>query len=210
MEARMTTMEANHQVLQDKFDKLEKDLKEEIAQAQRNTVGQIALMLGMPDPRRGKGADESIPVGDSPYIPDKTSHHAKEHYGMGTSQAKVQFNAGTAANIPLNSGTVYNHDPDAEVPDFDEIDDKSKMDRKLEERCEKLEEMIRSMQGASVHGGVDAKDLSLVSNLEMPPKFKTPEFEKFDGTTCPSAHLTMYCRKMALYLDNEKLLIHCF
>ncbi|KAL4377655.1 hypothetical protein GQ457_02G019400 [Hibiscus cannabinus] len=44
----------------------------------------------------------------------------------------------------------------------------------------------------------------------MPPKFKTPEFEKFDGTTCPSAHLTMYCRKMALYLDNEKLLIHCF
>ncbi|KAK9029881.1 hypothetical protein V6N11_031323 [Hibiscus sabdariffa] len=210
MEARMTTMEDNHQVLQDKFDKLEKDLKEEIAQAQRNTVGQIALILGMPDPRRGKGVEESIPIGDSPYIPDKTSHHAKEHYGTGTSQTKVQFNTGTAANIPLNSEVVYNHDPDVEVPDFDEIDGKSKMDRKLEECCEKLEEMIRSMQGASVHGGIDARELSLVSNLVIPPKFKTPEFEKFDGTTCPSAHLTMYYRKMALYLDNEKLLIHCF
>ncbi|KAK8674974.1 hypothetical protein V6N13_033048 [Hibiscus sabdariffa] len=191
MEARMTTMEANHQVLQDKFEKLEKDLKEKIAQAQRNTVGQIALMLGMPDPRRGKGVEESIPVGDSPYIPDKTGHHAKEHYRTGTSQTRVQFNIGTAASIPLNLGTVYNHDPDVEIPDFDEIDDKSRMDKKLEERCEKLEEMIRSMQGPSVHGGVDAKELSLVSNLEMPPKFKTPKFEKFDGTTCPSAHLTM-------------------
>ncbi|KAK8612721.1 hypothetical protein V6N13_092832 [Hibiscus sabdariffa] len=44
----------------------------------------------------------------------------------------------------------------------------------------------------------------------MPLKFKVPDFEKFDGTTCPSAHLTMYCRKMYLFLDNEKLLIHCF
>ncbi|KAK8999936.1 hypothetical protein V6N11_082074 [Hibiscus sabdariffa] len=181
MEARMTTMEANHQVLQDKFEKLEKDLKEEITQAQRNTVGQIALI-----------------------------HHAKEQYETGTSRAKVQFNAGTAASIPINSGPVYNHDPEMEVPNFDEVEDKPKMDRKLEECCEKLEEMIRSMQGANVHGGIDAKELSLVSDLEMPPKFKTPKFEKFDGTTCPSAHLTMYCRRMALFLDNEKLLIHCF
>ncbi|KAK8990730.1 hypothetical protein V6N11_028693 [Hibiscus sabdariffa] len=205
MGARMTTMETNHQILQDKFEKLENDLKEEIGQAQRNTVGQIALMLGMPDPRKGKGVGESIPVEDSPCIPGKASHHEG-----GNSRAKVQFNAGTATSIPLNSGTVYYHDPDMEVPNFDEIDDKSKMDRKLEERCEKLEEMIRSMQGTNVHGGIDARELSLVSDLEMPPKFKTPEFEKFDGTTCPSAHLTMYCRKMALFLDNEKLLIHCF
>ncbi|KAL4376932.1 hypothetical protein GQ457_02G030970 [Hibiscus cannabinus] len=57
---------------------------------------------------------------------------------------------------------------------------------------------------------IHAKELSLVNDLVIPPKFKVPEFEKFTGTTCPSAHLTMYCRKMSLYLDNEKLLIHCF
>ncbi|KAK8579301.1 hypothetical protein V6N12_069628 [Hibiscus sabdariffa] len=203
-------MEANHQVLQDKFEKLEKDLKEEIAQAQRNTMGQIALILGLPDPRRGKGVEESIPVGDSPYIPDKTSHHAKEQYEMGTSKTKVKFNVGTATSVPINSGIVYNHDPEMEVPNFDEVNDKSKTERKLEERCEKLEEKIRSMQGTNVHGGLDAKELSLVSDLEIPPKFKTPEFENFDRTKCPSTHLTMYCKKMSLFLDNEKLLIHCF
>ncbi|KAK8492493.1 hypothetical protein V6N11_021159 [Hibiscus sabdariffa] len=66
------------------------------------------------------------------------------------------------------------------------------------------------MQGVNTYGGIDARDLSLVSDLDIPPKFKIPDFEKFDGITCPSAHLTMYCQKMSLFLDNEKLLIHCF
>ncbi|KAK8684177.1 hypothetical protein V6N13_040208 [Hibiscus sabdariffa] len=206
MEDRMATMETNHQVLQDKFEKFEKDLKEEIAQAQQNTVRQIALMLGFPDPKRGK-AEESIPVEDSPYILEKIDHHDREQSGMGTSRTKVQFSTDPAE---INSGITHNHDLEIEIPNFDEVDDKSKTERKLEDRCEKLEEMIRSMQNAGTFGGIDARELSLVSDLVIPPKFKVPEFEKFTGTTCPSAHLTMYCRKMSLYLDNEKLLIHCF
>ncbi|KAK8683070.1 hypothetical protein V6N13_039138 [Hibiscus sabdariffa] len=136
------------------------------------------MMLGLPDPRRGKRVEESIPVGDSPYIPEKASQQDQEQSGMGTSKAKVQFNTGPAE---INSGITHHHDPEMEIPNFDEMDDKSKTERKLEDRCEKLEEL-----------------------------FKIPEFEKFTGTSCPSAHLTMYCRKMSLYLDNEKLLIHCF
>ncbi|KAL4384024.1 hypothetical protein GQ457_15G015490 [Hibiscus cannabinus] len=66
------------------------------------------------------------------------------------------------------------------------------------------------MHNAATLGGIDARELSLVNDLVIPSKFKVPELEKFTGTTCPSAHLTMYCRKMSLYLDNEKLLIHCF
>ncbi|KAK8696181.1 hypothetical protein V6N13_001318 [Hibiscus sabdariffa] len=210
MEDRMATMETNHQILQDKFDKLEKDLKEEIAEAQRNTVGQIALMLGLPDRRRGKEVEESIPVGDSPYAPEKVAYHDKEQSGMGTSKTKVQFNTGPAASTLINSGITHNHDPEMEVPNFDEVDDKSKTEKKLEDSCEKLEELDRSMQNSATLGGIDARELSLVNDLVIPPKFKVPEFEKFTGTTCPSAHLTMYCRKMSLYLDNEKLLIHCF
>ncbi|KAK9032831.1 hypothetical protein V6N11_017873 [Hibiscus sabdariffa] len=183
MEDKMATMETNHQVLQDKLEKLEKDLKEEITQAQQNTVGQIALMLGLLDPRRGKGVEESI---------------------------SVQFNVGPASSIPINSGITHNYDPELEVPNFDEVDEKSKVERKLEDRCEKLEELIRSMQSSASLGGIDTRELSLVADLVVPPKFKAPDFEKFPGTTCPSAHLTMYCRKMSLHLDNEKLLIHCF
>ncbi|KAL4279524.1 hypothetical protein GQ457_03G019950 [Hibiscus cannabinus] len=66
------------------------------------------------------------------------------------------------------------------------------------------------MQGGNIYGGVDARNLSLVIDLVTPPKFKSPKFEKYDGTTCPSTHLTMYCRRMSPYLENEKMLIHCF
>ena len=52
--------------------------------------------------------------------------------------------------------------------------------------------------------------MSLVRNLVLPPKFKVPTFDKYDGTKCPFAHLYMYCRKMMGYTSNDKLLIHCF
>ncbi|KAL4335333.1 hypothetical protein GQ457_07G004870 [Hibiscus cannabinus] len=58
--------------------------------------------------------------------------------------------------------------------------------------------------------GLNAKDLSLVPNLEIPPKFKMPEFEKFDGNTCLTTHITLFCRKMTGFIENEGLLIHCF
>ncbi|KAL4351411.1 hypothetical protein GQ457_06G016320 [Hibiscus cannabinus] len=57
---------------------------------------------------------------------------------------------------------------------------------------------------------LNAKDLRMVPNLEIPPKFKMPEFEKFGGNTCPTAHITMFCRKMTRFIENEGLLIHCF
>jgi len=37
-----------------------------------------------------------------------------------------------------------------------------------------------------------------------------PEFEKYKGATCPKSHLVMYCRKMAAYAHDEKLLMHFF
>ncbi|XP_038996868.1 uncharacterized protein LOC120121584, partial [Hibiscus syriacus] len=42
------------------------------------------------------------------------------------------------------------------------------------------------------------------------PKFKMPEFEKYDGKTCPVAHLTMFCRRMTGFVKDDGLLIHCF
>ncbi|KAA3483834.1 gag/pol polyprotein [Gossypium australe] len=57
---------------------------------------------------------------------------------------------------------------------------------------------------------MSAKKLSLVPGLVLPPKFKAPDFEKYDGTRCPKAHLTMFCQKMAGHKDEDKLLIHCF
>ncbi|KAA3487381.1 Gag-pro-like protein [Gossypium australe] len=63
------------------------------------------------------------------------------------------------------------------------------------------------MENAGYHCGIDAKDLSLVPDLVLPPKFKTPEFEKYNGTSCPEAHITMFCRRMTGYVNNDQFLI---
>ena len=44
----------------------------------------------------------------------------------------------------------------------------------------------------------------------MPPKFKAPEFVKYDGIGDPCAHLRMFCRKMAPYANNHPLLCQIF
>ena len=73
-----------------------------------------------------------------------------------------------------------------------------------------LEERMRAMEGISIPRSINAAKLSLVLGLVIPYKFKTPTFDKYDGTKCPTTHLTMYCRKMSTYTDNDKLLIYCF
>ena len=69
---------------------------------------------------------------------------------------------------------------------------------------------MKAIEGLNASKEMGAAELTLVSDLVLPPKFKTLEFEKFNGGTCPMAHLTMYYRKMTGYTNNDKLLIHCF
>ncbi|XP_052490838.1 uncharacterized protein LOC128043069 [Gossypium raimondii] len=68
---------------------------------------------------------------------------------------------------------------------------KEELPRQLEERCKWLEEKFKAMEVTESYRGIDAKELSLVPNLVLPHKFKMPEFEKYNGTTCPEAHITM-------------------
>ncbi|KAK8540092.1 hypothetical protein V6N12_046385 [Hibiscus sabdariffa] len=37
-----------------------------------------------------------------------------------------------------------------------------------------------------------------------------PDFEKYNGTSCPEAHITMFVRRMTGHINNDPLLIHCF
>ncbi|XP_040940157.1 uncharacterized protein [Gossypium hirsutum] len=90
--------------------------------------------------------------------------------------------------------------------------EKGKVDltKQLDDRCKWLKEKFKAMETADYRYGISAKDLSLVPNLVLPTKFKTPEFKKYNGTSCPEAHITMFCRKMTGYVNNDQLLIHCF
>ncbi|KAE8699234.1 hypothetical protein F3Y22_tig00110584pilonHSYRG00371 [Hibiscus syriacus] len=96
-----------------------------------------------------------------------------------------------------------------DVPYFDE-DGKNEQSKKFEEKWKQLENEIRAMKEDTSMYVIDAKELSLVPDLVLPPKFKIPYFKKFDGTRCPSAHITMFCRKMTGYVGDDQLLIHNF
>ncbi|TYK16441.1 uncharacterized protein E5676_scaffold21G002390 [Cucumis melo var. makuwa] len=78
------------------------------------------------------------------------------------------------------------------------------------QKLDVLEERLRAIEGTDVYGNINATQLCLVSGLIIPTKFKIPEIDKYDGSLCPRSHLIMYYRKMAAYINNDKLLVHCF
>ncbi|RDY10082.1 hypothetical protein CR513_05453, partial [Mucuna pruriens] len=53
-------------------------------------------------------------------------------------------------------------------------------------------------------------DLCLVLDVGLSVEFKTPEFDKYKGSSYPRVHLAMYFRKMEAYIHDDKILIDCF
>ncbi|RDX63376.1 hypothetical protein CR513_58205, partial [Mucuna pruriens] len=70
-------------------------------------------------------------------------------------------------------------------------------------------EQLRTVEGGDRYE-LEVVDLCLVTDVGLPTNFKTPEFDKYKGSSCPRVHLAMYCRKMAAYIYDDKILIHCF
>ncbi|KAA3484367.1 intersectin-1-like [Gossypium australe] len=125
-----------------------------------------------------------------------------------------QADTGMPANFQVGMGSNPGDNPaNPVVPELDMEEGqgiKTESAKQLEDRCKWLEEKFKALENVDHHHGIDAKDLSLVPDLVLPHKFKMPEFEKYNGTTCPEAHITMFCRRMMGYVNNDQLLIHCF
>ncbi|XP_052485161.1 uncharacterized protein LOC128040452 [Gossypium raimondii] len=180
------------------------------------------LLTGGGDKGKGPMADVEEGNEDEPFYPPSfTPLHvrAQAEYPRRSSVTikpqQFQDDAATLMNLQAGSGS----NPRANlvnptIPDFDETDGKEKikneLPKQLEERCKWLEEKFKAMEVTESYRGIDAKELSLVPDLVLPHKFKLPEFEKYNGTICPEAHITMFCRGMAGYVSNDQLLIHCF
>ena len=69
-----------------------------------------------------------------------------------------------------------------------------KNEKKINERMNNMEEMIR--RACKMEELMDYNSLSLFLNARLPPKFKMPTLDKFDGTSYPKSHLKMYMRAM--------------
>jgi hypothetical protein len=81
--------------------------------------------------------------------------------------------------------------------------------REVKENMQLLEKKFRDLEGDHVFGSA-AKEMCLVFGLVILAKFKTPDFDKYKGHTCPKSHLIMYYQKMAAHVEDDKLMIHCF
>ena len=62
-------------------------------------------------------------------------------------------------------------------------------EKKINERTNKMEEMIR--RAPKMEELMDYNSLSLFLNARLPPEFKMPILDKFDWTDCPKSHLKM-------------------
>ena len=80
----------------------------------------------------------------------------------------------------------------------------------MQQRCSLLDKKLKEIEGVDDLRSVDPKELCLVPDVAIPPKFKISKFEKYDGTKYPENHLATYCRKMTGHTHNEDLLIHVF
>jgi hypothetical protein len=130
----------------------------------------------------------------------------------------IQENTGIATGFPMPQGAVENpllvyhsSNPPREHAESS-LDGRPPPTGENEEARGKilaLEERVKAMEGDNEFG-LDALDMCLFSNVVLPPKFKVPDFEKYKGLTCPRNHLIMYCRKMGIAAQDDKLLIHFF
>ncbi|KAA3477042.1 intersectin-1-like [Gossypium australe] len=205
--------------LQEQLAKVQQEMKDQILESQRSMVNQLAQLLAG-ERKKGKGLAVNLEDDneDPTYPPGCTLANVQVQPDVYPQRASVtirpqHYQVGTST--PLSSCSNPGDNPiNPVVPELDDVTETEKtrteLPKQLEDRCRWLEEKFKAMENADCHGRIDVKDLSLVPDLVLPPKFKTPEFEKYNGTSYPEAHITMFCRRMTGYVNNDKLLIHYF
>src|ERR1043165_5433478 len=88
---------------------------------------------------------------------------------------------------------------------------KTAAENENQELKKRLETLERSMTQLKTHKKlVDMDSLSLFPEVRLPAKFKMPEMDKFDGTTCPKTHLRMYVGALQPFGLGDELLALLF
>ncbi|XP_070008105.1 uncharacterized protein [Nicotiana sylvestris] len=80
----------------------------------------------------------------------------------------------------------------------------------MTQRVKSLEQRLKNMQWLEGQKSVAFKDLCMFPDVHLPPGFKTPKFEKYDGHGDPIAHLKRYYNQLRGAGRNEELLMAYF
>ncbi|KAA3488885.1 Gag-pro-like protein [Gossypium australe] len=200
--------------------KIQQDMMDKMMESQRNMMTQMTQLLnGFIERGKGHmaitgGESEGIPSGSTPphapsqheEYPQRPSVTIRPQQGQANIRPPVNFQAGLGSNPGDNLANPV-------VLDLDIMEKKgvrTESSKQLEDHCRWLEEKFKTLENADHHHGIDVRDLSLVPDLVLPHKFKMPEFEKYNETGSPEAHIKMFCRRMTGYVNDDQLLIHCF
>ncbi|XP_040960312.1 uncharacterized protein [Gossypium hirsutum] len=193
--------------MQERLDKMKQEMSEKMRESQEDIVAKLTRLITKGNDK-GKGPMADVDEGNDDelfYPPGFTPPHeqTQAEYPRKSTVTIMpqQFRAGIS-NPQTGPGFNLENNPiNSAIPDFDEVVEnermKEELPKQLEEKCRWLEEKFKAMEVTESYRGIDAKELSLVPDLILPHKFKMPEFEKYNGTTCPEAHTTMFCRQMA-------------
>ncbi|XP_031394689.1 extensin-like [Punica granatum] len=79
-----------------------------------------------------------------------------------------------------------------------------------ERRMKRMEETIKALQAGDPRHSTSCLDSTLFPGMQLPPKVKVLDFQKYDGTTDPRHHLRQYRGKMLQYWDYEQFVIATF
>ncbi|XP_071909656.1 uncharacterized protein [Coffea arabica] len=120
------------------------------------------------------------------------------------------------SNIPPEPHTFYYPAAEPFLPDHTfqtkpEMGESSApVDMKLLKRLDRFDEFIRKSQGLNKQGVLDYDELCLFPNVQLPEGFKTPKFNKYDGTGNPKTHLRLFANKLGRPTDDENLPLRLF
>ena len=87
--------------------------------------------------------------------------------------------------------------------------EQSKETNEMLQETEKMKGMLKRFQGMEDYM-LDIKGLCPFSDVQLPPKFKMPKMDSFDGTGNPKNHLKQYVLAMKLLGLTKEQIILCF
>ncbi|KAH0669247.1 hypothetical protein KY285_023406 [Solanum tuberosum] len=91
-----------------------------------------------------------------------------------------------------------------------ENDTKSIDAEMISRKMKSLEDAMRGLCGFDKSQSVRYEELCTFPEVELPPDYKIPKFEKFSGSRNPFFHLKIYCEKFIGVGNNEGIRIKLF
>ncbi|XP_075106212.1 uncharacterized protein LOC107771809 [Nicotiana tabacum] len=87
---------------------------------------------------------------------------------------------------------------------------RKRVQEEITQRVKRLEQRLKNTQAMAGRKSVAFRDLCMFPDVHLPPGFKVPKFEKYNGHGDPIAHLKRYCNQLRGVGRNEELLIAYF